>query len=54
MNCTELQWHDKKAYQDTLLKLAGLFKNNFDGFMNYKIGNDQKLGEEIFSPGPIF
>ncbi|KAK2446334.1 phosphoenolpyruvate carboxykinase (ATP) [Trifolium repens] len=47
-------WHDKKAYQDTLLKLAGLFKNNFDGFMNYKIGNDQKLGEEIFSAGPIF
>ncbi|KAK2392466.1 phosphoenolpyruvate carboxykinase (ATP) [Trifolium repens] len=47
-------WHDKKAYQDTLLKLAGLFKNNFDGFMNYKIGNDQKLGEEIVSAGPIF
>ncbi|GAU14311.1 hypothetical protein TSUD_308710 [Trifolium subterraneum] len=47
-------WHDKKAYQNTLLKLAGLSKNNFDGFLNYKIGNDQKLGEEIVSAGPIF
>lgn len=47
-------WLDKKAYQDTLLKLAGLFKNNFDGFVSYKIGKDQKLTEEIVSAGPIF
>ncbi|KAJ1379645.1 Phosphoenolpyruvate carboxykinase, ATP-utilizing [Sesbania bispinosa] len=47
-------WSDKKAYQDILLKLASLFKKNFDGFMTYKIGNDQKLTEEIVSAGPIF
>ncbi|KAH1124937.1 hypothetical protein AAZX31_06G087100 [Glycine max] len=45
---------DKKTYQDTLLKLASLFKKNFDGFTTYKIGGDQKLTEEIVSAGPIF
>jgi len=49
-----LQWSDKKAYQDTRLKLASLFKKNFDGFTTYKIGGDQKLTEEIVSAGPIF
>ncbi|RZC15763.1 Phosphoenolpyruvate carboxykinase (ATP) isoform B [Glycine soja] len=47
-------WSDKKAYQDTRLKLASLFKKNFDGFTTYKIGGDQKLTEEIVSAGPIF
>ncbi|RWR74061.1 Phosphoenolpyruvate carboxylase [Cinnamomum micranthum f. kanehirae] len=47
-------WSDKKAYKDTLLKLAGLFKKNFEGFVNYKIGKDNKLTEEILAAGPIF
>ncbi|CAJ1973961.1 unnamed protein product [Sphenostylis stenocarpa] len=42
-----------KAYQDTLLKLASLFKKNFDGFTAYKIGGDQKLTEEVVSAGPF-
>ncbi|KAK9110807.1 hypothetical protein Sjap_018867 [Stephania japonica] len=47
-------WSDKKAYQETLLKLAGLFKNNFEVFQNYKIGKDSKLTDEIVAAGPIF
>jgi len=47
-------WSDKKAYQDTLLKLAGLFKNNFETFTSYKIGKDNKLTEEILAAGPNF
>ncbi|KAK9166136.1 hypothetical protein Scep_001327 [Stephania cephalantha] len=47
-------WSDKKAYKDTLLKLGGLFRKNFDGFMNYKLGKDGELGEEIMAAGPIF
>lgn len=54
LNLLKLQWSDKKAYQDALLKLASLFKKNFDGFTTYKIGGDQKLTEEIVSAGPIF
>jgi phosphoenolpyruvate carboxykinase (ATP) len=49
-----LQWPDKNAYNGTLLKLAGLFKKNFDTFTNYKIGKDNKLTEEILGAGPIF
>lgn len=49
-----LQWSDKKAYQDALLKLAGLFKNNFETFTSYKIGKDNKLTEEILAAGPNF
>lgn len=49
-----LQWSDKKAYQDTLLKLGGLFKKNFETFTNYKIGKDNKLTEEILAAGPNF
>lgn len=48
-----LQWSDKKAYKDTLLKLAGLFKNNFVTFTNYKMGKDSNLTEEILAAGPI-
>ncbi|KAF1861569.1 hypothetical protein Lal_00025939 [Lupinus albus] len=47
-------WLDKKAYKETLLKLAGLFKKNFETFISYKIGKDSKLTEEILAAGPIF
>ena len=50
----ELQWSDKKAYKDALLKLGGLFKKNFEVFANYKIGADSKLMEEIVAAGPNF
>ncbi|TYJ10728.1 hypothetical protein E1A91_A11G228000v1, partial [Gossypium mustelinum] len=49
----ENAWADKEAYKNTLLKLAGLFKNNFETFTEYKIGED-KLTEEILAAGPIF
>jgi phosphoenolpyruvate carboxykinase (ATP) len=49
-----LQWSDKNAYEGTLLKLAGLFKNNFATFTNYKIGKDNKLTKEILAAGPNF
>ncbi|KAL5731621.1 phosphoenolpyruvate carboxykinase (ATP) [Ranunculus cassubicifolius] len=45
-------WSDKKAYKETLLKLAGLFKKNFSVFLDYKIGKDNKLTEEIAAAGP--
>lgn len=48
------QWADKNAYKETLLKLADLFKNNFETFTNYKIGKDNRLTEEILAAGPIF
>lgn len=48
------QWADKQAYKETLLKLAGLFKRNFEIFTNYKIGKDNKLTEEILAAGPNF
>ncbi|GMI64900.1 PHOSPHOENOLPYRUVATE CARBOXYKINASE, phosphoenolpyruvate carboxykinase 1 [Hibiscus trionum] len=47
-------WPDKMAYKESLLKLAGLFKKNFEGFMDYKIGKDSKLTEEIVAAGPVF
>ncbi|KAK8649070.1 hypothetical protein V6N13_129806 [Hibiscus sabdariffa] len=47
-------WPDKMAYKDSLLKLAGLFKKNFEGFTDYKIGKDSKLTEEILAAGPVF
>ncbi|KAG5528176.1 hypothetical protein RHGRI_028947 [Rhododendron griersonianum] len=47
-------WSNKKAYKETLLKLAGLFKNNFEVFVNHKIGKDGKLTEEILGAGPVF
>lgn len=49
-----MQWSDKKAYKETLLKLAGLFKRNFEVFTTYKIGKDNKLTDEILAAGPIF
>lgn len=47
-------WSDKTAYNETLLKLGGLFKNNFEGFVAHKIGKDDKLTDEILAAGPIF
>ncbi|KAL0322929.1 UNVERIFIED_CONTAM: Phosphoenolpyruvate carboxykinase (ATP) [Sesamum angustifolium] len=47
-------WSDKNAYKDTLLKLGGLFKKNFEVFLNYKIGADNNLTEEILAAGPNF
>ena len=49
-----LQWPEKAAYEETLLKLAGLFRKNFEVFANYKIGEDAKLAEEILAAGPNF
>ncbi|PNY06603.1 phosphoenolpyruvate carboxykinase [Trifolium pratense] len=50
----ENTWSDKTAYKETLLKLAGLFKKNFETFTDYKIGEDSKLTEDILAAGPIF
>lgn len=52
--CVCVQWEDKVAYEDTLLKLAGLFKTNFETFTSHKIGDDGKLTEEILAAGPNF
>ena len=49
-----VQWSDKDAYNETLLKLAGLFKNNFEVFVSHKIGIDNNLAEEILAAGPVF
>lgn len=48
----ENTWSDKKAYQETLQKLAGLFQSSFKKFSGYKIGNSSKLTEEILAAGP--
>ncbi|KAL6648431.1 hypothetical protein ACP70R_012655 [Stipagrostis hirtigluma subsp. patula] len=47
-------WTDKTAYKETLLKLAGLFKSNFEVFASYKIGEDGNLTDEILAAGPNF
>ncbi|KAL5102242.1 hypothetical protein RYX36_006569 [Vicia faba] len=48
-------WTDKDAYNETLLKLAGLFRKNFETFTNYTIGKGgDNLTEEILAAGPIF
>ncbi|XP_073038675.1 phosphoenolpyruvate carboxykinase (ATP) 1-like [Primulina eburnea] len=46
-------WADKNAYKETLLKLGGLFTNNFQVFVNHKIGKDGKLTDEILAAGPV-
>lgn len=48
------QWSDKKAYKDSLLHLGGLFRNNFEVFLNHKVGKDCNLTEEILAAGPVF
>ena len=47
-------WSDKDAYKETLLKLGGLFRKNFEVFADYKIGADNQLTEEIVAAGPVF
>ncbi|KAF7801305.1 phosphoenolpyruvate carboxykinase (ATP)-like [Senna tora] len=47
-------WKDKTMYEETLLKLARLFKNNFETFSNYKIGTDNDLTKKILAAGPNF
>ncbi|KAG9142395.1 hypothetical protein Leryth_020072 [Lithospermum erythrorhizon] len=42
-------WTNKDSYNETLLKLAGLFKKNFEVFTN-----NNSLGEEIVAAGPNF
>lgn len=49
-----LQWADKDAYKETPLKLADLLKSNFEAFTDHRIGEDNKLTEEILSAGPIY
>ncbi|KAH9295400.1 hypothetical protein KI387_038988 [Taxus chinensis] len=48
----ENMWVEKDVYVETLVKLAGLFKNNFLKFLDYNVGNDTKLTEQILSAGP--
>lgn len=47
-----LQWYDKKQYNETLKKLAGLFQKNFEIYEDYKVGGDSKLTERIIAAGP--
>ncbi|PWA57996.1 phosphoenolpyruvate carboxykinase 1 [Artemisia annua] len=47
-------WADKGAHKETLTKLGGLFKKNFEVFLDYKIGTDNNLTEEILAAGPNF
>lgn len=47
-----MQWSDKKQYNETLKKLAGLFQKNFEVYADYKVGGDSKLTQEILSAGP--
>ncbi|XP_028234823.1 phosphoenolpyruvate carboxykinase (ATP)-like isoform X1 [Glycine soja] len=46
----ENTWSDKQAYKETLLKLAGLFKNNFETFT---YGENNQVTKEILAAGPI-
>ncbi|CAM6022679.1 unnamed protein product [Sphagnum balticum] len=48
----ENSWSDKKLYNETLKKLAGLFQKNFEVYADYKVGNDSKLTREILAAGP--
>ena len=47
-----LQWSDEVAYRETLEKLGGLFIKNFEKFLDRKIGEDNKLSNEILGAGP--
>uniref|UniRef100_J3N1K6 phosphoenolpyruvate carboxykinase (ATP) n=2 Tax=Oryza brachyantha TaxID=4533 RepID=J3N1K6_ORYBR len=47
-------WEDKNSYKSTLLKLADLFKKNFEVFANYKISVVSDLADEIAAAGPSF
>lgn len=50
----ENMWANKDEYAETLLKLARLFKNNFEKFADYKIGNDSTLTQQILAAGPQY
>ncbi|EFJ09434.1 hypothetical protein SELMODRAFT_272074 [Selaginella moellendorffii] len=47
----ENMWWDKKAYFETLNRLAGLFKKNFENFTDQSVGNAD-LTKEILAAGP--
>ena len=47
-----MQWLDKKQYNDTLKKLAGLFQKNFEVYADYKVGGDSNLTQKILAAGP--
>lgn len=49
-----LQWPNKAGHMETLTKLGGLFKKNFEVFLDYKIGTDNNLTDEILAAGPNF
>lgn len=50
----ENMWANKDEYAETLLKLARLFKNNFEKFADYNIGNDSTLTQQILAAGPQY
>ncbi|XP_022980952.1 phosphoenolpyruvate carboxykinase (ATP) [Cucurbita maxima] len=45
-------WSNKDAHKETLLKLGGLFKKNYEGIHAYQVQRDSKLAEEILAAGP--
>lgn len=48
----DVQWSDRKLYNETLKKLAGLFQKNFEVYADYQVGGDSKLTERILAAGP--
>ncbi|XP_024392604.1 phosphoenolpyruvate carboxykinase (ATP) 1 [Physcomitrium patens] len=46
-------WSDKKLYNKTLKKLAGLFQKNFEVYADYKVGGDNNLTQKILEAGPV-
>jgi phosphoenolpyruvate carboxykinase (ATP) len=48
-----MQWSDKTAYKEMLLKLAGLFNKNFENFTDCKLANNG-LTKEILEAGPQY
>jgi phosphoenolpyruvate carboxykinase (ATP) len=46
-------WSDKKLYNKTLEKLAGLFQKNFEVYADYKVGGDNNLTQKILEAGPV-
>lgn len=49
----DVQWSDKKLYNKTLKKLAGLFQKNFEVYADYKVGGDNNLTQKILEAGPV-
>ncbi|GKB34267.1 probable beta-1,4-xylosyltransferase IRX9H, partial [Tanacetum coccineum] len=46
-------WADKGAHKETLTKLGGLFKKNFEVFLDYKIGTDNNPTDEILAAAGV-